>query len=244
MLRRPRWTADEVVEFCGWDFLARMISATELTGYKELSQAPLKIARNKALIAAEFLTGGRISEGLMVQKKHFDFVQSPAHVVVRAMPIVKRYKKVRTIPKWKCDAHCKMRWLMPPGPELLEHHGKIVEYAGWETKSKLAYRTFPFPKNEPLVPIIESWIEPLAPDDLLFKKLSYQRAYEITTRIGKILGTWIPTHWFRAQRASQLAFEYGFNEFYLTRFFDWKSYKEAFHYARKGYIELATKMVR
>ena len=212
MPKKPRWKAEEVAEFCGWDFLERMIQLAELN-------------RDEILIASAFLTGGRISEVLWLQKKHFDFARSPTHVVVRTMPMVKRYKKVRKVPKWKCDGHCKMRWEESPTPELIQRHGKITEYEGWETEPRKAYRTFPFPKNEPLVPVLQSTIESLKPEAKLFGRLSYQRAYEITTDIGKRLGTWIPTHWFRAQRASQLAFEYGFNEHDLIRFFDWKSYK-------------------
>jgi len=228
-MKKPRWKAEEVAEFCGWEFLNRMISVA-------------RTDRDRVLIAVAFLTGGRVSEVLKLRKEHFDFVQNPTHVIVRTMPIGKRYRKIRKLPKWKCEGHCKMRWTTEPTPELISQHGEITQYEGWETRPVDAHRTFPFPKKESLVHILEEWVRGLGPEQRLIK-LKYPRAYEITTDIGKILGTWIPTHWFRAQRASQLAFEYGFNEHDLVRFFDWKDYKTAFNYARKRYKELATKMV-
>ena len=230
MMKKKRWMADEVEEFCGWDFLSKMIL---------LCRKP----RDRILITSAFLTGGRIVEILQLQKKHILFDQDPNYVVVRTMPMVKRYKKIRSADKWKCEGHCKMRWDAEPPLEVQRTHN-IVKYAGWVTIPVKAYRTFPFPKSEPLVPVLADWIERLADPKTRLIRLSYQRAYEIVTAIGKELNTWIPTHWFRAQRASQLAFEYGFNEHDLVEFFKWLDYMTAFHYASKGYKGLATKMVR
>lgn len=232
MPKRPRWTADEVEEFCGWAFLRRMVDLARLR-------------RTKLLVTTSFLTGGRINEVLMLEKGHFLFNQDPQMVVVRTMPIIKRHEKVGELKKWKCVGHCKMRWgtrqrPQAPTPAEFERH-KIVEYTGWDTKLKIGYRTFPFPQSEPLVPIFKELLEGL--DGKLFR-FKYPTAYDDVTKLGKELGVWIPTHWFRAQRASQLAFEYGFNEHDLVEFFKWKDYMTAFHYSSKGYKGLAAKMVR
>lgn len=230
VVKKKRWTADEVEEFCGWDFLIQMVSLC-------------RKGRDKGLVAAAFLTGGRMNEVLPLQQKHFLFDQDPTHVVVKTMPLVKRYKKVRLQEKWRCDNHCRMRWNKEPTIEVQGKHN-IVKYAGWETNPIKAFRTFPFPKSEPLVPFLMDWAGGLADPEARLFNLSYQRAYEITTDLGRQMGIWIPTHWFRAQRASQLAFEYGFNEHDLVEFFKWSDYMTAFHYASKGYKGLAVKMVR
>jgi len=232
MPKKSRWTAAEVREFCGWDFLERMMKQARLT-------------RTKRLIAAAFLTGGRISEVLMLERRHFNFKKEPNMVVVQTMPVVKRHKKLRKKLKWKCVEHCKMRWGIrqrprePTQAELRRHN--IVEYDGWDTKLEMTYRTFPFPKTEPLVPILQKLIRGI--DGKLFD-FKYDVAYNEMTTIGRKLGTWIPTHWFRAQRASQLAFEYGFGVQDLVEFFTWQDYKTALIYSRKGYKGLAAKMVR
>lgn len=229
---KPRWTADEVKEFCGWDFLQRMLDLAELP-------------RAKLLITAGFLTGGRIEEVLKLEPHHFDFTMDPSMVVIRVMPVVKRYEKIGIQKKWKCKGHCKMRWggrqrPREPNAKELERHN-IVEYDGWETRLKKAYRTFPFPKTEPLVPVLHELID--GTDGKLFD-FKYDTAYDEVTAIGQQLDTWIPTHWFRAQRASQLALEYGFGEHELIEWFLWRDYMTAFTYARKGYKGLAAKMTR
>ena len=233
MPKKPRWTAAEVEEFCGWDFLQKML---DLAGMK----------RTRRLIAAGFSTGGRMGkEILMLKDTHFNFKVDPKMVVVRTMPVSKRYEKVKTQKKWKCEGHCKMRWggrqrPREPRPDELKRHG-IIEYNGWETKLKTAYRTFPFPKTEPLVPTLRDLIRGM--DGRLFD-FKYDTAYNELIAIGKQLDTWIPTHWFRAQRASQLVWDYGFGEHELIEWFIWRDYMTAFNYARKGYKGLAAKMVR
>ena len=230
---KPRWSAIEVEEFCGWDFLQEMMDLA-------------KLPRTKLFIAAGFSTGGRAAKEILeLGNHHFDFKLDPNMVVVRAMPVSKRYEKIRTQQKWKCDGHCKMRWggrqrSREPTLEEREKHN-IVEYDGWETKLKTAYRTFPFPKTEPLVPVLQELID--GTDGKLFD-IKYDTAYDEVTAIGQQLDTWIPTHWFRAQRASQLALEYGFGEHELIEWFLWRDYMTAFTYARKGYKGLAAKMVR
>ena len=128
----------------------------------------------------------------------------------------------------------------PTSEEFKKH--KIKEYMGWDTELKIGYRTFPFPKSEPLVPILKEQLEKLD-DDKLFR-FKYDTTYREVTDIGRQLNTWIPTHWFRAQRASQLVWDYGFAEHDLTEWFVWRDYPTAFTYARKGYKGLAAKMMK
>lgn len=231
MERKQRWSASEVKEFCGWDFLQKMVEQARLT-------------RLKVLICAGFLTGGRIAEVLKLECGHFDFVIDPKYVVVRTMPVLKRYKKIGSKTKFKCEGHCTMRWGVkgtpdePTAADRARHN--IVEYQGWETKEREVYRTFPFPNNEPLVPILRD----LLPQEGPLFDIRYNTAYNEMVELGKEMGTWLPPHWLRAQRASQLAFEYGFNEHDLVTWFIWKDYMTAFNYARKGFQDLAKKMVR
>jgi integrase len=231
MPKKLRWSASEIKEFCGWEFLEQM--AQEANRLK-----------TKLLIAAAFLTGGRINEVLALERKHFAFDIDPKMVVVKSMPVEKRYEKIGQMMKWRCMGHCQMRWGTaqrpnPPTDKERQRH-KIVEYLGWETRRKSAYRTFPFPKSELLVAVLQEQLPQSGP---LFD-FGYDVAYKEVTTLGRELGTWIPTHWFRSQRASQLAFEYGFAEHDLIEWFLWRDYMTAFNYARKGYKGLAMKMVK
>jgi len=55
--------------------------------------------RDKALIATAFETGGRIQEVLMLKKENFTVLED--RIVVKDMPVVKRYEKVgERIEKW------------------------------------------------------------------------------------------------------------------------------------------------
>lgn len=49
-------------------------------------------------------------------------------------------------------------------------------------------------------------------------------------------------HWFRAQRASQLVADYGFEVMDLVDFFRWEKSDVALTYARRGWRGLASKM--
>lgn len=231
MEKKPRWTAADVKEFCGWDFLQEL-------------HAKAQTKRDKALVIAAFLTGGRISEVLQLRRDHFILDHDEEFIIVRTMPRVKGFQKIRDMTKWKCESHCKMRWEFPPTEELLTKHGKILQYTGWLTKPFKEYRTFPINRKEPLIPGLLTYLDQLPGPDARLFRIKRSRAYDITTTIGEKLNMHVPTHWFRAQRASQLAFEYGFNEHDLVEFFKWKNYQTAFHYASKGYKGLTQKMVR
>lgn len=205
-----------------------------------------RTARIRALAASAFLTGGRISEVLQLQREHFLLDSDDQYIIVRSMPRVKCYRKVKLMVKYRCDGHCKMRWGVEPSPMMwLYHDDKIVEYAGWETRPVLEHRTFPIHRGEYGVKELTNYVDTLGESTTFLFPFRYGSAYDQLTRIGKRVGdVHTPPHWFRAQRASQLAFDYGFSEHDLVEFFKWKNYETAFHYASKGYKGLAAKMVR
>ena len=109
---KPRWNVDEVEGFCGWDFLFRMYHLADREWLKRL-------------VVVAFLTGGRIREVLKLRAEHFDFRTDPEFVVVRAMPVGKRYVKLGLVRKWKCDGHCRRRWNREPTVEERIQHNII-----------------------------------------------------------------------------------------------------------------------
>ena len=167
--------------------------------------------RDRALISALFETGGRVSEVLQLRKDNF-VVQNP-FLVVKAMPVLKRYNKVG---EYK-DKNGKTRWL---------------------TERKIAYRTFPIHMKEPLCEPLLSYITKI--DEGKLFHIGRVQVYRIVRKLDEN----IFPHWFRAQRASQLALEYGFNIHDLIDFFNWKSLQTATHYSRMGWKGLANKMKR
>jgi len=190
----------EVIEFCGWNFLLELVEST-------------KSEFHQGLVATLFETGGRISEVLSLTKRNFDFNAHPELIIVRKMPILKRFQKVGE-----------------------RKDGK------WITVKVKEFRTFPILKREPLVPYMTKWVK-LCPYNKLFP-ITRVTAYLIVKRLGKKLGVEIYPHWFRAQRACQLAEEYGFDVYSLREFFGWRSRKTdiAERYASLGWRGLARRM--
>ena len=106
--------------------------------------------------------------------------------------------------------------------------------------------------DEPLVPIMVEWVE--ASEDWLFPTwkeekikrgepwLSRVRAYQIVREIGEKVGVKLYDHWFRAQRACQLASEYGFGLMEILDWFDWKHVETAKRYAKLSWRDLAKLM--
>ena len=197
-MKKPKRSVEIVESFCGWDYLINLVK---------------KCRRDveKALISALFETGGRVSEVLQLRKDNF-IVQEP-FLIVKAMPVLKRYSKVG---------------------EYRDKNGRMK----WITKRKIAYRTFPIHMKEPLCDPLLRYIEGIAEGKLFH--MSRIQAYRIVRRLDKN----IFPHWFRAQRASQLALEYGFDVHDLIDFFSWKSLQTAIHYSRMGWKGLANKMKR
>jgi hypothetical protein len=233
----------DVDAFCGWPFLLDLVK-TASTGMMQ------------ALLAALFETGGRISEVVApggLRRRNIDLTLHPGVVVVKQMPLLKRFEKVGTTAKWKCVGHCNRRWSKKPDPSEFQEH-KIKKYAGWVTKTILDHRTFPFRRDEPLAPYFISWVERVKnPNSLLFpinRSAVFVRVRNIGIKLNQsiplsnIPSTELYDHWFRSERASQLAFDYGFQKEDLDEFFDWKERRPSMSskYAGLGWIGLARKM--
>ena len=224
-----------VEEFCSWKSLLALLDHV----YSE---------RDKAFIATLFLTGGRISEVLQLRKENFEVRKEEGVILVRNMPLLKRYRKLGT---------------------------KIYEdgHKGWETeKLNMTRKTFPIKIGEPLVPILIDWLN--KSEGLLFPSSDKRRkgkpltrfwAYNTIIRLDRTLPEtlkidlglnkpfiknnvkvsdrlhlWL--HYFRSQRASQLVTDYGFEILDLINYFSWESFETAGHYAHKGWRGLSSKM--
>jgi len=105
----------------------------------------------------------------------------------------------------------------------------------WITEKVKCSRTFPIGVKEPLTPYFIDYLD--NKNDKLFK-IKRRRVHQIVTGLDQN----VFPHWFRAQRASQLASEYGFTIHDLIDFFSWKDLNTALHYSRMGWKELAKKM--
>jgi len=197
-LKKSKRSVEEIESFCGWDYLLKLVKKCEQE-------------RDRALISALFETGGRVSEVLMLKKDNF-IVQEP-YLVVKAMPVIKRYKKI-------------------------QEYTDIKGRKRWETEKKKATRTFPIHLKEPLCVFLLEYIKKLGTDRLF--NISRIQVY----RLIRELDSNIFPHWFRAQRASQLALEYGFDIHDLIDFFNWKNIQIATHYSHMGWKGLANKMKR
>ena len=233
----------DVEGFCGWDFLLKLI---------KLARTPFM----QGLLAALLETGGRISEVVApsgLRKRNIDTTLHPDVVVIKHMPLIKRFDKVGESERWKCVGHCTQRWSRRPDPSEFKVH-KIQSYTGWLTKPVLDYRTFPIRKDEPLTPYFLSWCEKVKNSGSLLFPIKRSAAFVRIRNIGIKLNSPVPLsnirssdlydHWFRAERACQLAFDYGFHREDLNEFFDWKERKPgmAAKYAGLGWIGLARKM--
>jgi len=249
-----RFRVGELPKFCGWPTLLKLIKECERTPYfkrshlfklteeeKEKLRKKL-IARDKALIATAFETGGRIQEVLMLKKENFTVLED--RIVVKDMPVVKRYEKVgERIEKWQGEGE----------PEDTKTWHWSYKYDAWIrrrfiTKPKMDRRNvLEIPRFEPLTPYIIEWLEQLPEESWMFpgygknvnKPITTTRAYQIVKSVGLRCGiTDICCHWFRSMRASQLAEEYDWQEFQLMKFFSWKTDRIARLYAKLSSTKL------
>jgi len=227
--------------FCGWPFLVELVEA-----------APN--AFMQGLMAAMFETGGRISEVLSLSTWMVDPSLCDKVLVIKQMPLLKRFKKVGDVTKWKCVGHCKKRWNERPTPQEFEEH-RIKEYVGWVTEPIKDQRTFPIRMDEPLTPYFKEWWEKrMKTKEKLLFPIKRSAAFVRIRNVGRKLDRDIPEcnirspliydHWFRSERACQLHSEYGFLEDALKEFFGWKERKISGPewYARLGWKGLARRM--
>jgi len=226
-----RLSVEIVEEFCGWKTLQEIV---DHAGSE----------RNRAFIVTMFKTGGRVSEVLLLRKRNFELLPAQRVIVVRDMRVLKRYRKIGEY----IDEEGRKRWQTV----ILEEHRK----------------PFPILVDEPLTDIMLAWIQKLPGEEsLLFespvkpgmpltriwayrmlRKLYAKLPTNLKSRLGFIrkgreIGH-LFNHWFRAQRASQLVFEYDYGVLDLLKYFSWQKHDTAVHYAQKGWIGLAEKMLQ
>jgi integrase len=208
----------DVEEFVGWDVLMELVEECERSEYKPSPAWDLDpfdyrerlVRRDQALVAALFLTGGRVSEVVGLRVGNFEV--RAFDVRVKGMMVLKRYKKIS---------------------HYLDDDGRkryVTE------KVAMTRGTFSISRDEPLVPYLLNWIK--ESEDYLFPSpsrnlhLSRQRAYQIVTSLGDRVGVRVWNHWFRSQRASQLATEYSFDIQVLADWFKWSKLDTARIYTK------------
>jgi integrase len=166
------------------------------------------------VISGLFLTGCRVSELLMLRRENFRLNVHPELVVVERAPVIKRYSR-------------KLR------------------------KRYIAYRTFCFRRDEPLVPFL---LKRLKNARAFLYPFTRQGIFYAVRRVGDIVNMPVPfsnihssqlyPHWFRAQRARQLKYDYGFSDEMLRDWFGWKFRSEGMPaiYGKYSYLEFARQM--
>ena len=226
-----RLSVEDYVEgWVGWGPL------TELFEYAE----KLYGKREKAFLTICFLTGGRLGEVLALRKSNFDVREEEDLIIVRGMPLFKRYKKVESY----IDAEGKQRWITerlqktrkpfpillsePPTPTLLEWLETVPDENGL---------LFPSP-YKPGEPLTRFWAYKLIRS--LDKQIPYSLREKLGLTYASNLHLW--PHWIRAERACCLVAEFDFRLEDLLDYFNWKHLKTAKFYAKKGWRGLAEKM--
>jgi integrase len=241
------WATHPYIRLNVRDYSEEWVGYEPLLELIELASEP----REQAFLSALFLTGGRVSEVLALKKSMFEIRKRERVIVVRNMPLLKRYRKLSEVK----DEEGKRKWVT----ERLQKTRK----------------PFPIPLKEPLTPYLLNWIESISEEEgLLFpspyrvgKPLSRFWAYHIirdldnrlTPELRQKLGLHKPfvvdgkvvkdrlhlwLHFFRSQRACCLVSEYGFQLHDLIDWFSWEHIQTAMDYAKKGWRGLAEKMLR
>jgi len=221
---RRRAVERDVKGFVGWGRLLELCAS--FTGSKA--------ERDRALFSTAFLTGGRIGEVLSLDVENFSLEDDV--VVVRGMPLFKRYEKVGEFLEWRDE---KPETRLGRLFKLDEEQGRWYR-TRYETRRKEDYRAdFDFPIDEPLVPFLLRWLDRRG-EGVLFpgykKRLSYIRSYQILTQIG------IYPHWLRAQRACCIISFYGYSMEEMMEWMGWEELSTARRYAKFGRRSLSGKM--
>jgi len=225
---------DYVEEFCGWTALKQLIVDYATQG------------RDQAFLTTLFLTGGRVSEVLALQKTNFEVREPEGLILVRNMPLLKRYKKLSKDEegKWITQKLVKtrkpfpIRLAEPLTPILLE----------WLEKNEGLLFPSPYKIGFPLsrhwayhlIRVLDSQLPRDLKEELGLNKKFIKTVEGKQVEIADVLHLWL--HWFRSQRASQLVSDYGYEVIDLIDYFSWLRYDTALTYARKGWRGLAAKM--
>jgi len=245
------WSTHPYVRLNVKDFSEEWVGYKPLLELVELAEKP----REQAFLSCLFLTGGRASEVLGLRKNNFEVRQNEGLIIVRGMPLLKRYRKLQ---------------------ELTFTDSKGQTIRKWATQRlEKTRKPFPILYSEPLTPILLKWIEDIPEESAyLFpspykegKPLSRFWAYRFIRRLDKAvspelrqklgldkplvvegvkvkdsLHLWL--HWFRSQRACCLVSEFGFQLHDLLDWFSWEHVETAMDYAKKGWRGLAEKMLQ
>lgn len=118
-------------------------------------------------------------------------------------------------------------------------YGAPVLKKGKSAEPQDRIRNIPIPISEPLVPYMLEYIDSRANHNDLFP---YGRRWAYKW-IKKVDPNWWP-HRFRAERASQLVIEYGFNVPKLMKWFSWSDPKVPTRYVRLDISDLEATMRR
>lgn len=215
-------TVEEVKGFCGWDFLLSLVRVFDFPPYR-------------GLVSALFLTGGRVSEVLALKKSNFNLEAHPKLIVVEGMPLLKRY-------------------------EVLDRVKDPSKKSGFRavTVRVSDVRFVPIRRDEPLVPFLLEWLGRCRGSLFEFDRFD---VFYMLRDAGRKLNRYIPMtkhrlenrplhsseifpHLLRAERACQLAQEYGFDVLALRQFFGWRPRKTdmAERYASLSWKGLAKRM--
>jgi len=265
---------DYVRQFCGWKALTELIQLI----YDE---------KQKAFFVTLFLTGGRVTEVLLLMKSNFEVERNV--VEVTDMRLLKKYKKldeyidpVTGKPRWHTEKFTRFR--KPFTIQRREPFTPILE--AWIKKTKDS-KIVNDPKKKPsdvyLFPSPQShsrrymknlflsekaktkvnWYVPDANGEIPYTlQWAYLIIRDVNNRasqgLKKRLGLLIPfrdkegkkiadeihlfLHWFRSQRASQLAKDYKLGVPELVDLFEWEDMKTAIRYAKMGGETLTEKM--
>lgn len=210
-----RRTVESIETFEGWNRINDLVKKAYRIGDK---RADHNGERDAALIATLFTGGFRAGEcvreifpdGVVtgLKRENIEVVEGEKrHLLFKNVMALKGHRKV-------------------PGSEY------VCEDGGrhYQTRRVMLYRIFPVPTDEPLISAILEYAHKVPEGKHLFP-VTPTRAYQIVDAVDP--SVW--PHWFRAQRAAQLAREYGFDLHSLMEFFQWKDMKTALRYASMGY---------
>ena len=228
----------DVPPFIGWNKLLSIIDACNSLPY-DIYHRDYCIERDKVLFTTLFLTGGRITEVLALEKNNFDtdvHSKENDYCIVANMLYLKRYEKVgsyfETTEKEPTGSFAKMYEpkLRPDGSQYWIRKRWRTSTASPSVQAKRIRKPFPILKREPLYPILETWLQ-RNHSDLLFpspkkrkdgtRHMTRANAWTIINRLQELTKIEMWPHWFRSQRASQLKNEYGLSKDDLQDWFQW-----------------------
>lgn len=175
------------------------------------------------LVVGIFLTGGRASEILDLTGGMFTEFEDYYEVV--GMPVYKRYDVVE---------------------KYIDTFGK----RRWKTQLVMERRTFPIMKDETFSDLLWEYAQKNEGRMYEFKdrrgRLWKDQYWQLYKRIHNLKAPRNPyapeklyPHWLRGQRAAQLRVEYNLDIDKLMRFFGWKSFEMAQHYAGMSSRDIA-----